>query len=82
MNQLITLDARMNMTQQVLSNPEMLRQALDNPLFQSMTSNPELMRSIMLSNPEMQQLMEVNFLFNAHIFFQPVQPMIFYLADS
>ena len=52
---------RMQMTQQVLSNPEMLRQALDNPLVQSMTSNPELMRSIMLSNPEMQQLMEVRF---------------------
>lgn len=53
-------DMRMQMTQQVLSNPEMLRQALDNPLVQSMTSNPELMRSIMLSNPEMQQLMERN----------------------
>jgi len=49
-----------NMTQQVLNNPEMLRQALDNPLVQSMTSNPELMRSIMMSNPEMQQLMERN----------------------
>ena len=50
------------MTQQVLNNPEMLRQALDNPLVQSMTSNPELMRSIMMSNPEMQQLMEVCFM--------------------
>ena len=48
------------MTQQVLNNPEMLRQALDNPLVQSMTSNPELMRSIMMSNPEMQNLMEVS----------------------
>jgi len=53
-------DFRSQMTQQVLSNPELLRQALDNPLVQSMTSNPELMRSIMMSNPEMQQLMERN----------------------
>lgn len=53
-------DLRSQMTQQVLNNPELLRQALDNPLVQSMTSNPELMRSIMMSNPEMQQLMERN----------------------
>ena len=55
----LCLDLRSQMTQQVLNNPEMLRQALDNPLVQSMTSNPELMRSIMMSNPEMQNLMEV-----------------------
>lgn len=50
------------MTQQMLNNPEMLRQALDNPLIQNITSNPDLMRSVMTSNPEMQNLMEVIFL--------------------
>jgi len=49
--------------QQMMANPEMLQQALDNPLVQSITSNPDLMRSMMMSNPEMQQLVEVQFLF-------------------
>ncbi|XP_057308497.1 ubiquilin-1-like [Hydractinia symbiolongicarpus] len=53
-------DFRQQMTQQMLNNPEMLRQALDNPLIQNITSNPDLMRSVMTSNPEMQNLMERN----------------------
>ena len=54
-------DFRSQMTQQMLSNPEMLQQALDNPLVQNITSNPDLMRSVMMSNPEMQDLVEVTF---------------------
>ena len=45
--------------QQMMQNPEMLQQALDNPLVQSITSNPEMMQSIMMQNPQMQQLVEV-----------------------
>ena len=45
--------------QQMMQNPDMLQQALDNPLVQSITSNPDLMRSVMMSHPEMQQLIEV-----------------------
>lgn len=48
-----------DLRQQMMSNPEMLQQALDNPLVQSITSNPDLMRSVMMSNPEMQNLVEV-----------------------
>ncbi|XP_066921093.1 ubiquilin-1-like isoform X1 [Clytia hemisphaerica] len=46
--------------QQMMQNPDMLQQALDNPLVQSITSNPDLMRSVMMSHPEMQQLVERN----------------------
>jgi len=46
--------------QQIMQNPEMLQQALDNPLVQSITSNPEMMQSIMMQNPQMQQLVERN----------------------
>ncbi|XP_065672403.1 ubiquilin-1 isoform X3 [Hydra vulgaris] len=48
------------MAQQMMNNPEMLRQALDTPLFQSISSNPDLLRSIIMSNPEMQNLIEHN----------------------
>lgn len=45
----------------MLSNPDYLRQALDNPLVQSLTSNPEFLRTIMMNNPQMQQLVEASF---------------------
>ncbi|CAH3169258.1 unnamed protein product [Porites lobata] len=48
------------MSQQLMSNPDMLRQMMDNPMVQSMMSNPDLIRQIFLSNPQMQQLIERN----------------------
>lgn len=51
----------------MMSNPDMLRQMLDNPLIQSLTSNPEFLRNVMMNNPQMQQLVEVKkkFLFKS-----------------
>uniref|UniRef100_A0A0R3X1Z3 Ubiquitin-like domain-containing protein n=1 Tax=Hydatigena taeniaeformis TaxID=6205 RepID=A0A0R3X1Z3_HYDTA len=48
------------MQQQVLRNPELLRNVMESPLVQSLVSNPEVMRSIMQSNPQMRELMERN----------------------
>ena len=45
---------------QLMSNPEMMRQVLDNPMVQSMMQNPDMMRNMIMSNPQMQQLMEVS----------------------
>ena len=45
--------------QQLLRNPEMMRQMMESPLMQNMLSNPEALRSMFTSNPQMQQLMEV-----------------------
>lgn len=48
------------MQQQVMRNPELLRNVMDSPLVQSLMSNPEVMRSIMQSNPQMREIMEVS----------------------
>lgn len=48
------------MQQQIMSNPEMLRQMLDNPMVQSLMTNPDIIRDLMMSNPQMQDLMERN----------------------
>ena len=43
-----------------MSNPDMLRQMMDNPMVQSLMSNPDVMRQMITSNPQMRELMEVN----------------------
>ena len=48
------------MQQQVMSNPDMMRQMLDNPMVQSLMSNPDVIRELMMSNPQMQSLLERN----------------------
>jgi len=45
--------------QELLSNPDMLRQVLDSPLVQNIMSNPDIIRSMLSANPQIQQLMEV-----------------------
>jgi len=42
-----------------MNNPALIRQVMDNPMVQQITSNPEIMRTMMLSNPQMRELMEV-----------------------
>lgn len=44
----------------MMSNPEMLRQMMDNPIVQNLMSNPEYVRTLLTQNPQMQQLMERN----------------------
>ncbi|RNA39541.1 ubiquilin-1 isoform X1 [Brachionus plicatilis] len=48
------------MQQQVMSNPNLMRQMLDNPMVQSLMSNPDVIRELMMSNPQMQSLIERN----------------------
>ncbi|XP_052752215.1 ubiquilin-1 [Galleria mellonella] len=54
------MDLQARMQQELLSNPEMLRQVLDNPLVQQMMNDPENMRTLITSNPQMQDLMARN----------------------
>ena len=57
-------DLQQRMQREMMSNPEMLRQMMDNPFVQQLMNNPEYLRTILTSNPQMQQLMEVcKFLF-------------------
>ncbi len=58
------MEMQQNMQRELLSNPDTLRQMMDNPLVQSLMSNPDYMRQMLTSNPQMQQLLEVKFIFN------------------
>lgn len=42
-----------------MGNPEMLRQMMENPFVQQMMSNPDVMRQLIMNNPQMRDLMEV-----------------------
>ena len=53
-------EMQQRMQQDLMSNPEMIRQMMDNPMVQSIMSNPEYIRMMFTSNPQMQQLMERN----------------------
>ena len=44
---------------QLMGNPEMLRQMMENPFVQQMMSNPDVMRQLIMNNPQMRDLMEV-----------------------
>ncbi|CAF1563373.1 unnamed protein product [Adineta ricciae] len=54
------LDMQQQLQQQIMSNPAQLRQLMESPMVQSITSNPDLLRSLLLSNPQMRDLMERN----------------------
>ena len=48
------------MSIQMMSNPDMLRQMMENPIVQQLMSNPDYVRTLLTSNPQMQTLMERN----------------------
>ncbi|XP_077864586.1 ubiquilin-1-like [Saccoglossus kowalevskii] len=57
------MEMQQRMQSELMRNPQMMQQIMDNPFVQSMMSNPEIMRQLILSNPQMQQLMEVTMCF-------------------
>ncbi|KAJ8937769.1 hypothetical protein NQ314_011726 [Rhamnusium bicolor] len=52
------MDIQNQMQNELLSNPTMLRGLLDNPLVQQLMNNPEVMRTLITRNPQMQELIE------------------------
>lgn len=54
------MDLQARMQNELMSNPEVMRTLLDNPLVQQMMNNPETMRSLITANPHMQELMQRN----------------------
>merc|ERR1712106_626081 len=54
------MEMQQRMQRDLMSNPDMLRQVLDNPVTQSLMSNPDVIRQILESNPQMQEVMERN----------------------
>ena len=54
------MEMQQRMQSGILNNPEFMRQIMDSPLTQSLMSNPEIVRSMIESNPQMRQLIERN----------------------
>ncbi|KAL4710932.1 hypothetical protein ACJJTC_017897 [Scirpophaga incertulas] len=54
------MDLQARMQQEAMSNPDMMRQMLDNPLVRQLMNDPENMRALITSNPQMQDLMSRN----------------------
>lgn len=54
------MELQNRMQSELLGNPELLRQVLDNPLVQRLMNDPDNMRTLITSNPQMQELMERN----------------------
>jgi len=54
------MEMQQRMQRELMSNPDTLRQVLDNPVTQSLMSNPDVIRQMLESNPQMQEVMERN----------------------
>ncbi|CAG9813493.1 unnamed protein product [Phaedon cochleariae] len=52
------MEIQNQMQSELLSNPNMLRNLLDNPMVQQLMENPETMRSLLTRNPQMQELIQ------------------------
>jgi len=50
----------MQQANQMLQNPEMMRQLMDSPVMQMMLDNPEMIQAAIRSNPQMRELMDNN----------------------
>lgn len=53
-------DMERQMREELRRNPQMMQQIMDNPIVQSMMSNPDIMQQMMLNNPRMRDLMDRN----------------------
>uniref|UniRef100_A0A1B0GQS7 Ubiquilin-4 n=1 Tax=Phlebotomus papatasi TaxID=29031 RepID=A0A1B0GQS7_PHLPP len=54
------MDLQARMQNEIMTNPELMRNVLDNPLVQQLMNNPDTMRQLITSNPQMQDLMQRN----------------------
>lgn len=54
------MDLQARMQSELLNNSDLLSTILDNPMVQQMMNNPETMRTLLSSNPQMQDLMQRN----------------------
>ncbi|XP_023333532.1 ubiquilin-4 [Eurytemora carolleeae] len=54
------MEMQQRVQRDLMSNPDMLRQVMENPLTQSLMSNPDVIRQMLESNPQMQEVMERN----------------------
>ena len=48
------------MQQQMMQNPEMVRQMMNSPLVEAMMNDPDMLQNMVQSNPQLKQMMESN----------------------
>ncbi|GMH02907.1 hypothetical protein Nepgr_004746 [Nepenthes gracilis] len=48
------------MQQQLIQNPNMMREIMNTPAIQSLMNNPELFRGLVMSNPQMREIIDRN----------------------
>ncbi|TKR94069.1 hypothetical protein L596_008410 [Steinernema carpocapsae] len=49
-----------DIAQQMMGNPEMMRQMMDSPLMQHLMNSPEILRSMIVDNPQIQGIIQQN----------------------
>ncbi|XP_061172215.1 ubiquilin-1-like [Saccostrea echinata] len=54
------MEMQQNMQREMMANPDLMRQMMENPFVQQLMSNPDVMRQMITSNPQMRDLMERN----------------------
>ncbi|XP_072156944.1 ubiquilin-1 isoform X1 [Bemisia tabaci] len=54
------MELQQRMQREMLRNPNMLQQMMDNPLVQQLMNDPSNMRQLIMANPQMQELMDRN----------------------
>ncbi|XP_015919662.1 ubiquilin-1 isoform X1 [Parasteatoda tepidariorum] len=54
------LELQQQMQKELLQNPDLLQQVMNNPFVQSMLENPEYMQQMILSNSQMKDMLETN----------------------
>jgi len=54
------MDMQSRLQQELMTNPESMRQVMESPFVQQMMNSPEIIRTLLNSNPQLQELMERN----------------------
>jgi len=62
MNSANFMELQQGMQRELMSNPDTLRQVMDNPMVRNLMNDPETMRTLITANPQMQELIEVIFI--------------------
>lgn len=56
------MEMQQRLSNQMMTQPDMLRSVMDSPLTQSLMANPEVMRGLIQSNPQMRQVKQTSIL--------------------
>lgn len=67
------MSGALGMAHHMMQNPEAIREMTNSPIVQSLLNNPDIIRSLIADNPQIQQVIEV-------IFF--ISPSHFYVNEG